>query len=114
MTERKSSRGERRPSATRARAALAQLERLKFEFGPEPAREKVRLLALLEAARLGDARAVARLHEVALVVLAYPDDLAVAAQAELVLDGFERRADLRRFRGELADSGIAGTAIRYP
>jgi hypothetical protein len=114
MAGRSSSRTSETPSAARARAALAELERLRFEFGAEPAREKLRLLALLEQAHFREARSVQRLHEAALVLLAYPDTSAVAARAQRLLAGFDRRADLRRWRGELADSGIAGTAIRYP
>lgn len=54
------------------------------------------------------------LHEQLLFLRAYPDDAATAAAADRLLAGFARRADLARFRDELADSGIAGTAIRYP
>jgi hypothetical protein len=46
-------------------------------------------------------------------VRAYPDNQAVLDQAERMLARFERRADLRRHRAALADTGIAGTAIHY-
>ncbi len=53
-------------------------------------------------------------HDQLLFLRAYPDDAAIAAEADRLLARFARRADLARFRDELADSGIAGTVIRYP
>lgn len=74
---------------------------------------KPALLTRLARQRLGSARAVMRLHEALCFVRAYPDDAAVLAQAQAMLDSFHRRADLRAHRVALADSGIAGTATRY-
>ncbi|MBK5106410.1 MAG: hypothetical protein JJE42_19375, partial [Burkholderiales bacterium] len=59
------------------------------------------------------ARAVFRLHELLCFLRAYPDDARVLAQVERMLAGFAGRADLKRARAALTDSGIAGTAIRY-
>jgi hypothetical protein len=56
---------------------------------------------------------VERLHEVLCFLRAYPDDARVAGQAERMLRRFARRADLRVHHDALADTGIAGTAIRY-
>jgi hypothetical protein len=47
-------------------------------------------------------------------VRAFPDDAPTLAAAERALGSFCRRGDLRRFRAALADSGIDGTALRYP
>ena len=115
--------------AAGALAALAELERIKAEFGPGPtdagaaaaaaaaagrSARKADLLALLARARLAGPGPVLRLHEAACFLAAYPDDARVLARAERLLDGFERRPDLRAARAALADSGVAGTEIRYP
>lgn len=54
-----------------------------------------------------------RLHDALLAALAYPDDRAMRTLAERALAGFGRRADVRRQRAALADSGIAGCDIRF-
>lgn len=68
----------------------------------------------LARARLGSARDVSRLHETLLFLAAYPHDDGEHAAALVLLDRFARRADLRRSRAALADSGIAGTEIHFP
>jgi len=93
--------------------SLAALERLRMHFGADAAARKLALLRRLARSRLAGAAAVRRLHEALCFVRAYPDDAAVLAQASAMLEGFARRADLRAHRDALADSGIAGTAIRY-
>jgi hypothetical protein len=97
-----------------AAADLRALERLRAEFGPEAARARLALLRRLARARLSGAEAVRRLHELLCFARAYPDDAAVLRQVERMSTGFARRADLRRHAAELADSGIAGTALHYP
>ena len=54
-----------------------------------------------------------RLHEILCFLRAYPDDRRVLAVVERMLEAFPRRPDLRRHRRALADSGIAGTEIRF-
>ncbi len=108
-----------RPRPARApvpapRSALRALERLRLAFGAEAASAKRAALAALERRTLGSAREVLRLHEALCFARAYPDDRALLARVERMLAAFARRRDLRRFRGALADSGIAGTTIRYP
>jgi len=71
-------------------------------------------LTLLARTRLGSARDVERLHEALCFLAAYPHDPPEQARVARLLAGFSRRADLRRFRPGLADSGIAGTEIRFP
>jgi hypothetical protein len=65
-------------------------------------------------ARFSSARDVARGHEALLFLAAYPHDEAGHRVALALLERFERRADLQRFRHSLADSGIAGTEIHFP
>ncbi len=100
-----------RPSAARALAALAAC---KAEFGAAVARRKLALLRELATRPLGRADQVLRLHEVLCFLRAYPDDLHVQRRVERMLAAFARRADLLRFRDELAHSGIAGTTHWFP
>jgi hypothetical protein len=92
---------------------LAALERLRLAFDSGAADSKLALLKQLARARLGSARAVMRLHEALCFIRAYPDNAAVRAHVQALLEGFARRADLRAHRAALADSGIAGTPIYY-
>ena len=93
--------------------ALRDLERVQGEFGADAEERKLALLAGLARVRLGSAASVARLHECLCFLRAYPDSPALLDEVELQLSAFSRRPDLRRFRAELADSGIAGTTIHY-
>ena len=99
------------PSAVRS---LSELARIRAEFGPGLPERKRALLARLERTRLGSARAVEQLHDLLLFLRAYPDDATLLGMVERMLAAFERRSDLRRFRAELADTGIAGTTIDFP
>jgi hypothetical protein len=94
---------------------LRELEELLERFGEEDvAGRKCALLEELETTRLSTADRVARLHEALCFLHAFPDDAAVRATVERMLAGFEERRDLRSQRAELADSGIAGTDVRFP
>ncbi len=93
--------------------ALANLERIKDNFGGASSARKLALLRALDRARLHTAGQVQRLHEALCFLRAYPDDARVAAQVERMLLRFARRADLQTQRDALADSGIAGTDIHY-
>lgn len=93
---------------------LRRLERMRVEFGEAAAGAKLAALRVLERRTLPSAAAVLRLHEVLCFLRAYPDDAAVLAQVTRMLAGFARRADLRRHAAALAESGLAGTALRYP
>jgi hypothetical protein len=68
---------------------------------------------LLERRSLSTAQQVRELHELLLFHYAYPDDRDVFALVERMLQSFDRRSDLNRFRDELMDTGIAGTDIYY-
>ena len=96
-----------------ASTPLSSLERHRLAFGAGAAATKLALLKQLARTRLGSAHAVRRLHEALCFIRAYPDNPAVLAQAQAMLDGFARRADLRAHRATLADSGIAGTEVHY-
>lgn len=93
--------------------ALRRLDRVKSTYGPEVSHEKLALLRVLGARSLPGAGAVLRLHDLLCFLRAYPDDADVLARVERMLDGFHLRADLRRHREALADSGIAGTPIDF-
>jgi hypothetical protein len=56
---------------------------------------------------------VLRFHECLCFLRAYPDDRDVLALVEAELARFASRPDLRRHRASLADSGVAGTPIRF-
>lgn len=94
-------------------STLAALERIKDHYGAGCAAAKLALLRRLARADLHSARAVLRLHEVLCFLRAYPDDARVLAQVERMLARFAGRADLKLQREALADTGIAGTLIRY-
>ncbi len=92
---------------------LRSLEATRVAYGPGHAAAKLALLRALARARLANARGVLRLHEHLCYLRAYPDNRAVLAQVTRMLRGFALRRDLARHRDALADSGIAGTEIRY-
>jgi len=98
---------------TAATAALTALEELKYHFGKDPSLSKQKLLRRLETGSLPTAAAVLRLHELLCFWRAYPDDAKLLRQIENMLAGFGARRDLRRHRGDLLDSGVAGADIRY-
>ena len=97
-----------------AAALLARLERLRTEYGADAGRRKLDLLSALAGSRLPSARGVTRLHELLCLWRAYPDNADVLAQVERMLEGFERRPDLRQHRRALEDTGIAGTRVSFP
>lgn len=94
-------------------ATLRQLEKLRLEFSPVAADDKYRLIRTLGSAQLPSATAVRRLHEILCWIRAYPDDARVLDAASLALRDFAARKDLRRYREQLRDSGMAGTALHY-
>lgn len=93
---------------------LGTLENEKFTFGIEPAARRLAALQKLGRARLTSAAAVLRLHELLCFMRAYPDNQKVLKQCKQIMAAFGQRSDVQRFREELENSGIAGTAITYP
>jgi len=103
----------RTPRRASPRAALTAAEALKHRFGRAAAADKRRWLAVLGHAELPRASDVARFHELLCFWRAYPDDRGVLAVVERQLAGFSRRPDVIRHARALANSGIAGTEIRF-
>ncbi|TAK51921.1 MAG: hypothetical protein EPO27_02100 [Betaproteobacteria bacterium] len=96
------------------RDPLRALERLRNRFAPGSGAAKLVQLRRLDRFRLRSAGRIGRLHEQLCFMRAYPDDARVLATVRRMLTGFARRADLLAERDALENSGIAGTAIRFP
>ncbi|HET6342346.1 MAG TPA: hypothetical protein VFG78_09220 [Gemmatimonadota bacterium] len=99
--------------ARTASSALRELKFLKDAFGKNATARKLKLLGTLERSPLPTARRVSELHELLCYWRAYPDNAEILVAVERMLERFDRRPDLRRFRDDLADSGIAGTALHF-
>lgn len=95
-----------------ASSLLAGLERIRDHFGGSAAAQKLELLDALAGRGLPDASRVAQFHDTLTFLRAYPDDEDVLDRVEAMLDSFADRADLRRHRRALVDSGIAGTELQ--
>lgn len=95
------------------RTQLERLESLREQFGALALSEKLQLLAELEHKSLGRASEVERLHETLCFSRAWPDSPKLLATVNRMLKNFSDRDDLRRFAKALADTGIAGTDIRF-
>jgi hypothetical protein len=95
------------------RSALRRLAGIHASYGPAPAAEKETLLDALAGGALPTAREVRQLHDLLCFLRAFPDSREVLARVEVMLAGFERRRDLRRHRGALGGSGIAGTTLEF-
>ncbi len=90
-----------------------KLAALRTQFGSEASAEKLDVLRALKRTRCTSAKQLFALHESLLFVRAYADNKEVAEAADAVLKAFRSRRDLKAFRDELEDSGIAGTTIYY-
>jgi hypothetical protein len=98
---------------SRASTMLKELTQLRNRFGDGAAGDKSDLLDGLAAANLDNSVQVERLHELLCFMRAHPDEAALLDKVEKMLEGFDHRTDLRRYRSRLADTGIAGTRIHY-
>lgn len=92
---------------------LRSLETFKEQFGEDKARGKLDLLEVLDAARFVRSSELFRYHEILCFMRAYPDSPEVLQKVEVSLCNFESRSDLKTFKEDLVDSGIAGTRIDY-
>ncbi len=101
-------------SARDASQALDELEHIKSDFGPNPARRKRELLEQLASFEWPRASQWLRFHDALCYLRALPDDAELLARVEELLAGLARRKGLRRLRGELVNSGLAGCDIAYP
>ena len=99
--------------ARKASSLLLALERLRLDFGEGSLSRKRSLLGALERRPLSTADEVSRLHDSLCFLRAWPDGPALRVQADRMLQGFSSRRDLRKHRGRLAGSGIAGTEMRF-
>lgn len=97
-----------------AAQALEELERIKSEFGVEPARRKRELLERLADIEWPRASQWVRFHDALCYLRALPDDPQTLGRVEQLLAGFARRKGLRRVRAELVNSGLAGCDITFP
>jgi hypothetical protein len=93
-------------------AWLRELDSLKTRFGTDAAPRKREILASLRDREINTARDLLRFHEALCFMRAFPDDRTVLALAEDALKDFASR--VHRFRDELVDTGIVGTAYHYP
>jgi hypothetical protein len=90
-----------------------QLDDQRQHYGRGAGAAKTALLRELARRQLPSAERVRRFHETLCFWRAYPDDQRVLRAVERELARFRERLDVRRFRRELRDSGIAGTDIVY-
>ena len=97
----------------RASSLLRRLARRAARYDPGGMPVKLNLLRALARTPLSTSSEVDRLHEILCRLRAYPDSPEILEQVARMLADFPRRRDLRRWRAALADSGIAGTAIRF-
>jgi len=98
---------------TSTQLLLEELEALGAEFGDGQSARKCELLDALSTRRLSNADGVLRLHEALCFLRAHPDDQDVLDRVVAMLDTFDQRADLQRYRKALAETGIAGTVLHY-
>ncbi|MDX2411875.1 MAG: hypothetical protein QNK34_07960, partial [Woeseiaceae bacterium] len=99
--------------APSARKQLEQLELLREAFGVPVVNEKLKLLASLEYKSVSRSSEVERLHEMLCFMRAWPDSPKLLTTVNRMLRNFDAREDLRRFAGKLANTGIAGSDIRF-
>lgn len=92
---------------------LQQLHGLRREFGPAAARRRRSLLTRAAARSCSSAAAIRGYHEELLFLAAYPDDAALRAFVQRELRRVAGHARSSAARGELGDSGIAGTQIAH-
>jgi hypothetical protein len=92
---------------------VRELDRRKTEYGPDAAGRKLELLRTLNGRRLDRVVDVERFHEALCFLRAYPDSKELLGEVEGILSGFGDRSDVRRYRRDLQDSGIAGTPIHF-
>ncbi len=98
------------PSAS---TILRKLEATRLNYGPKQAAIKLRLVTALGKTFLNTPAQVLRFHEHLCFLRAYPDNARLHARVVRLLNNFSARADLKRQRVALADTGIAGTTVHY-
>jgi len=94
-------------------SALRELEELKSSFEAPATERKLERLAQLADAKFASADDLVRWHDVLCYLRAIPDDARVLERVEALLARFHERVELRRFSGDLVNSGLAGADIAY-
>ena len=92
---------------------LTQLEKLRNLRDQQSKQEKLQLLRTLQRKRFTDSESIERFHDMLCFLRAYPDNAEILTQVEKCMSEFSSRSDLRKYKNELASSGIAGTPIDY-
>jgi hypothetical protein len=92
---------------------LTQLEKLRNLRDQQSDQEKLQLLRTLQRKRFTDSESIERFHDMLCFLRAYPDNAEILTQVEKCMSEFSSRSDLRKYKNELASSGIAGTPIDY-
>jgi hypothetical protein len=101
------------PTNPNVARVVRTLERARDRYGGDASRAKLELLTAVARTRFHTSEQVLRVHEALCFLRAYPDDAPVLAAVESALAGWGARHDVRRWKRDLADTGIAGTDIRY-
>jgi hypothetical protein len=98
------------------RALVEALAAAAPRFSPDERKGKLRLLDELAECPIPQPDLLLRFHETLCFLQAYPDDRAVLARVDRALAGFQARLESLSAtgRGELHDSGVAGTTLDYP
>ena len=92
---------------------LIQLEKLRNNHDAGSISDKLVLLESLAKKRFLSADQLHRFHDILSFFRAYPNNFEILQLVERNLQGFASRSDARRYRNELASSGIAGSPIDY-
>jgi hypothetical protein len=92
---------------------LTELEKLRSLRDQQSSQEKLQLLCTLQRKRFTDSDSIERFHDMLCFLRAYPDNAEIHTQVEKCMSEFSSRSDLRKYKNELASSGIAGTPIDY-
>jgi hypothetical protein len=95
---------------------VGRLQTIRCQFGTDVAVEKLQLLERLAKRNIPQASDLKRFHACLSFIRAFPDTAELLAHTQSELHDFQRRVE-RLAAGQksrLAESGIAGTELRYP
>ncbi|MEZ4648328.1 MAG: hypothetical protein R3E97_05965 [Candidatus Eisenbacteria bacterium] len=96
-----------------AKTRLAELDALRYDFSSQATERRIALFRSFERDRVPLASELLQLHERLCFSLAFPENEEVRTVASSLLSSFATRADLKRHRKALADTGVAGTSIDF-
>jgi hypothetical protein len=92
---------------------LERAESIRLEFGGEFERQRFELFKSMDAGTFRTPSQLERYHELVCFARAWPDTPRILRLSRRIIGNFDRRRDLRGFRGRLQQTGIAGTDIAY-